>query len=48
LGENRDTINKNTGALSDISNKVGLEVNAEITKYMLMSPDQNAGKNKYS
>jgi hypothetical protein len=36
LGENIDTIQKNTEALLDVG-KVGLEVNSEKTKYMLMS-----------
>jgi hypothetical protein len=29
------------------SKEVGLEVNAEKTKYMVMSRDQNAGQNRY-
>jgi hypothetical protein len=32
-------------ALIDTSKKVGLDVNREKTKYMLMSHHQNAGKN---
>jgi hypothetical protein len=43
LGENIDTINRNTETLTDVSKVVGLEVNVEKTKYMLMSRDQNAG-----
>jgi hypothetical protein len=34
-----------TETLIDASKKVGLEVNAEKTKYMLLSRHQNAGKN---
>jgi hypothetical protein len=34
LGDNIDTIKKNTGTLTGASNKVGLDVNAEKTKYM--------------
>jgi hypothetical protein len=46
LGDNIDTINKNTQTLIDASKEVGLEVNIEKTKYMLMSRDQNAGQNQ--
>jgi hypothetical protein len=45
LGDNIDTIKKNAKTLSDASKEVGLEVNAEITKYMLLSHHQNAGQN---
>jgi hypothetical protein len=34
VGENIDTIQKNTKALFDVSKEVGLEVNPEKTKYM--------------
>jgi hypothetical protein len=37
LGDNIDTINKNTETLIDASKEVGLEVNIEKTKYMLVS-----------
>jgi hypothetical protein len=37
LGENIDTIQKNTAALLDARKGVGLEVNSENTKYMLMT-----------
>jgi hypothetical protein len=44
MGENTDTIKKNTGALLNASKEVGLEVNPEKTKYMLMSHSQKIGK----
>jgi hypothetical protein len=36
LGDNIDTIKKNTKTLIDSSKEVGIEVNAEKTKYMLL------------
>jgi hypothetical protein len=38
-------IKKNTEALVVASKEIGLEVNAEKTKYMVMSRNQNAGQN---
>jgi hypothetical protein len=46
LGDNTDTINKSTGTLIDASKEVGLEVNIEKTKYVLVSHDQNAVQNQ--
>jgi hypothetical protein len=37
------TIKKNTEAII-VASKIRLEVNADITKYMVMSRDQNAGR----
>jgi hypothetical protein len=44
VGENIDTIQRNTKALLDASKEVGLEVNPERTKYMLLSRCQKAGQ----
>jgi hypothetical protein len=41
LGDNIDTIKKNTQTLIGTSKEVGLEVNTEKTKYMLLSRHQN-------
>jgi hypothetical protein len=43
-GENIDTTEKNTKALLDASKEVGLEVNPEKTRYMLVSRCQKAGQ----
>jgi hypothetical protein len=43
LGDDIDTIKKNTYTLFDASKEVGLEVYTEKTKYMLLSRHQNAG-----
>jgi hypothetical protein len=42
--ENIDTIKKNTEALLDANREVGLEMNLEKTKYMLMSCNQKVGQ----
>jgi hypothetical protein len=39
LGDNIDTINRNTETLIDASKEIGLEVKVEKTKYMLVSRD---------
>jgi hypothetical protein len=43
LGDNIDTIKKNTETFIYASKLVGLEVNTETTNYMLLSRHQNAG-----
>jgi hypothetical protein len=39
------SIKKNTETLIDASKEVGLEINVEKTKYMLLSRHQNVGQN---
>ena len=43
LGGSAHIIKKNVEALVLTSKETGLEVNADKTKYMIMSRDQNAG-----
>ncbi|KAJ4449275.1 hypothetical protein ANN_00673 [Periplaneta americana] len=45
LGENPQTIRENTEILLEASKTIGLEVNPEKTKYMIMSRDQNIVRN---
>jgi hypothetical protein len=45
LGDNIDSIKKNTETLIDTSKEVGLEINIEKTKYMLLSRHQNVRQN---
>jgi hypothetical protein len=44
LGDNIDTINENTETLTDANKEVGLEINIDKIKYMLLSHHQNAGQ----
>jgi biotin operon repressor len=46
LGDNIDIIKKNRETLIDASKEVGLEINEEKTKYMLLSSPQNIGQNR--
>jgi hypothetical protein len=45
LGDNMNTVKKNTKTVIDASKEVVLKVNAEKTKYMLLSHHQYAGQN---
>jgi hypothetical protein len=45
LGDSIDTIKKNSETFIDASKAVGLQVNTEKAKYILLSHHQNAGKN---
>ncbi|KAJ4449192.1 hypothetical protein ANN_00589 [Periplaneta americana] len=45
LGENPQTIRENTGILLEAGKEIGLEVNSENTKYMIMSRDENIVRN---
>jgi hypothetical protein len=45
LGDNTDTIRKNTETLINASKEVGLEIDVEKTKYMLLSRHQSVGQN---
>jgi hypothetical protein len=44
LGESVHTVKENAEALVVATKEIGLEVNADKTKYMVMSRDQNAGR----
>jgi biotin operon repressor len=46
LGDNIDTSKRNTEALIDTMREVGLEINIEKTKYMLLSHHQQVGQRR--
>jgi hypothetical protein len=46
LGDSINTIQENTESLWGASRDIGLEINAEKTKYMVMSRHPNSGQNQ--
>jgi hypothetical protein len=46
LGDNIDTVKKNIETLIDASKEVGIKINFEKTKHMLLSRRQNVGRNQ--
>jgi hypothetical protein len=46
LGNSVSAIKQNTGTLLEASRDVDLEINAEKTKYMIMSRHSNSGQNQ--
>jgi hypothetical protein len=46
LGDSVNTIKENSETLLESSRDVGLEINAEKTKYMIMSRHPNSGQNQ--
>jgi hypothetical protein len=44
LGDNIDTMKKNTETLTDASKEFGLEVNTEKSRHTFLSRHKNAGK----
>jgi hypothetical protein len=47
LGDNIDTIKKNTGTLIDASKEASIGINVEKTKYTWLSHHRKAGQNRH-
>jgi hypothetical protein len=46
LSDNVNTVKENTEALIEASRDIGLEINTEKTKYIIMSRYPNSGQNQ--
>jgi hypothetical protein len=46
LGDSTNTIKENSETLIEASRDIGLEINAEKTKYMIMTRHPNSGQNQ--
>jgi hypothetical protein len=46
LGDSINTVKEKTETLLEVSRDIGLEINAERSKYMIMSHNPNSGQNQ--